>query len=209
MSTLLATAVASQGGTTKKQLSRESKATEIKEAFEAQVKSGVPFTYFIDQPLDGEGKAKIDKEGDEYLVLYIAQSRKLRDNATDDLNSLLLGWDNTRLVRTLHRVKSHIWENGIKNIFGVGVLQKDIQALGGKSTNIQIQHLNEPAYEGQSARQIVDTAQGKSFYLITKEGELTYEHSKLVVGEPQDLLIEAIRAEMEGFANPASQGEIL
>ena len=199
METLVREAVTTQGVV----ITKNSKSEDLREMFKSQIESGAVFTYAIEQPKDEKGLPKKDKQGKEYLVAFMVQSRKLRDDATDDLNALLLGWNNERLVRTLHRIDKDLWDKSLNKIFGIGVLQHNIEALKGKSTNIQVQHLEEPAYEGQQARQI----QGQ--YLISASGKFTYEHTELVIGEPKDLIIDSIRVDIEGFTDPSGEGEIL
>jgi len=194
----LAQAVTTQGVV----ITKNSKSEDLRDAFKAQLESGEVFTYFIEQPLDDKGNPKKDKQGKEYLVAFMVQSRKLRDDATDDLNALLLGWNNERLVRTLHRIDKDLWDKSLNKIFGIGVLQSNIEALKGKSTNIQVQHKEEPAYENQSPRQIGDT------WLLSPSGKYSYEHTELVVGEPKDELYDSVRVEKAGYADPSGEGEL-
>jgi hypothetical protein len=138
------------------QLSKNSTNAELQGYFGESLKSGKARIFAIE-----ESKNPL------YKTIYICQVAKKPNAATSTAQSFFLGWDDTRILRTIHNASADV------------VAAKGLKAGQEVPFDILSEEKIFPAYEGQEPKVNPKTAE-----VIMFQGNRVYEHTQLVaVGE--------------------------
>ena len=183
--------------------SKNIKNEELEKLFSNQLASGIPFCFYSHLATNDDGTLKKDKNGEEYYSLFIAQ-KKENPNAVQSLDAMMLGWESKRIYRSVKRMSKEVFEKGSPVIKGLGIVGKlHTKSLSNEQvfelmksnksdavlklkedafTDIQITHSFEKSYDGKEARKVY-VEKEDAYYFITKNGNLTYEDTNLVIAE--------------------------
>jgi hypothetical protein len=176
--------------------SKNVKNEELQLTFKKQLDTCIPFCFHVQHAQNEDGTPKLDKNNQEYYSVFVAQ--KIMTESGQSLDAMMNGWEASKIVRSIKRLVKDVADKNqvMKNLMTVGKLHttgktneeiyqlmaenKDVS--NEKFTNIQITHTFEKPYDNKEPRKVFVKAE-QLWYLLTKNGNLTYEHTDLVLAK--------------------------